>query len=122
MRSGQLGDFDRILEIAEKGIRSLTLRWSQSDQSSEKFDLRSRHANGSAAACEATTTTDQNGIQGVIRDVTELRRSQTQSTARDPAGPLSNAGQNLRLRTKQVAAVTVAVADKAAVPAMPWMP
>jgi diguanylate cyclase (GGDEF)-like protein/PAS domain S-box-containing protein len=88
-----LGDFDRLLEIAETGTRGLILRLLQSDQAPERFDLRFRHANGSVVVCETTTTIDQTGVQGVIRDVTELRRTQRATAAlalRDPLTGLSN--------------------------------
>jgi diguanylate cyclase (GGDEF)-like protein/PAS domain S-box-containing protein len=88
-----LGNFDRLFEIAEKSTRSLILRLLQSDQPPERFDLRFRHANGSVVVCETTTTTDLTGVQGVIRDVTELRRTQRATAAlalRDPLTGLSN--------------------------------
>jgi diguanylate cyclase (GGDEF)-like protein/PAS domain S-box-containing protein len=116
-----LGDFDRLLEIAEKGTRGLILRLLQSDQAPERFDLRFRHANGSVVVCETTTTIDQTGVQGVIRDVTELRRTQRATSAlalRDPLTGLSNRrgfdhllGQALRRAAERGTEVALAYLD-----------
>ncbi len=73
-------DFERILDISEADTRSQILQLLDHDLPPQRFDLRFRHANGSLVVGETTTSVDQSSVQGVIRDVTELRRTQ-QTTA-----------------------------------------
>ena len=59
----------------------------------ESFDFRVRRADGSVVVCETRTTRVRDGLQGVCRDVTELRRLQDTLAAlalRDPLTGLAN--------------------------------
>ena len=59
----------------------------------DRFDFRFRHADGSIVIGETHTTQVRGGLQGVSRDVTELRRLQANVAAlalRDPLTGLAN--------------------------------
>ena len=59
----------------------------------EHFDFHLRRADGLIAICETRVTTDSHALQGVSRDVTELRQLQetlAQLALRDPLTGLAN--------------------------------
>ena len=89
-----LEDFTRMLDILDDegrdGDRSMP---STASRCSASFDFHLRHANGSIVVGETRTTPIRGGLQGVSRDVTELRRLQDSMAAlalRDPLTGLAN--------------------------------
>jgi diguanylate cyclase (GGDEF)-like protein len=63
------------------------------EQMPDRFDFRYRHANGSTVVGETHTAVVRGGLQGVSRDVTELRRLQDEMATlalRDPLTGLAN--------------------------------
>ena len=88
-----LGDFGRILEILDDEGRTAIQRALDGKQAIEQFDFHLRRANGSIAIGETRTTAVRGGLQGVSRDVTELRRLQDSMAAlalRDSMTGLAN--------------------------------
>jgi diguanylate cyclase (GGDEF)-like protein/PAS domain S-box-containing protein len=88
-----LEDFGRILEILDDEGRVAVQRALDGKQVLEQFDFRLRHANGSFVVGETRTTPVRGGLQGVSRDVTELRRLQDSMAAlalRDSLTGLAN--------------------------------
>ena len=88
-----LGDFSRILDILDDAGRTAVVHALQDSQISERFDFHFRHANGSTIIGETRTTLVQGGLQGVSRDVTELRQLQASMAdlaLRDPLTGLAN--------------------------------
>ena len=88
-----LADFTRFLDILDDEGRSLIARALDNDPMPERYDLRFRHADGSTVIGEAQTTSVVGGLQGVSRDVTELRNLQENLAAlalRDPLTGLAN--------------------------------
>ena len=88
-----LGDFSRILDILDDAGRTAVVHALQDGQISERFDFHFRHANGSMIVGETRTTLVQGGLQGVSRDVTELRQLQANMAdlaLRDPLTGLAN--------------------------------
>lgn len=71
-----LEDFTRILDILDDVSRLAITRAIAGEQMLERFDFHFRHANGSIVVGETQTTMLPRGLQGVSRDVTELRRLQ----------------------------------------------
>jgi diguanylate cyclase (GGDEF)-like protein/PAS domain S-box-containing protein len=88
-----LEDFSRILEILDDVGRTAVQRALEGKQVLEQFDFRLRHANGTIVVGETRTTAVRGGLQGVSRDVTELRRLQDSMAAlalRDSLTGLAN--------------------------------
>ena len=88
-----LEDFSRGLEILDDAGRSVIDRALDGEQMLEHFDFRFRHANGSIIVVETRTARVRGGLQGVSRDVTELRQLQDEMAAhalRDPLTGLAN--------------------------------
>ena len=88
-----LDDFTRILDVLDDAGRSAVVRAIHGKRILERFDFRLRHANGSFIVAETRTTVVRGGLQGVSRDVTELRRLQEDAVAlalRDPLTGLAN--------------------------------
>jgi diguanylate cyclase (GGDEF)-like protein/PAS domain S-box-containing protein len=88
-----LEDFGRILEILDDVGRTSVQRALEGKQVLEQFDFRLRHANGTTVVGETRTTAVHGGLQGVSRDVTELRRLQDSMAAlalRDSLTGLAN--------------------------------
>jgi diguanylate cyclase (GGDEF)-like protein/PAS domain S-box-containing protein len=86
-------DFSRVLDILDDAGRNAVVRGIQDGQILEHFDFRFRHANGSTIVGETRTTLVQGGLQGVSRDVTELRQLQADTAdlaLRDPLTGLAN--------------------------------
>ncbi|MBI4936118.1 MAG: sensor domain-containing diguanylate cyclase [Actinobacteria bacterium] len=88
-----LEDFGRMLEILDESGRAAIGRAFNGEQVLGRFDFRFRHADGSTIIGETRTATVRGGMQGVSRDVTELRRLQATVAAlalRDPLTGLAN--------------------------------
>ena len=88
-----LKDFSRIFNVLdEEGVSAIT-RALNGEKLPDHFDFRYRHANGTIVVGETRTATVRGGLQGVSRDVTELRRLQDNLAAlalRDPLTGLAN--------------------------------
>jgi len=88
-----LDDFSLILDIVDDAGRDAIQRVLSGESELDRIDFRFRHANGSIVICETRTTIVHDGLQGVSRDVTELRRLQETLAAhalRDPLTGLAN--------------------------------
>jgi diguanylate cyclase (GGDEF)-like protein/PAS domain S-box-containing protein len=88
-----LEDFGRMLEILDDDGRAAIERALNGKQILGQFDFHLRHANGSIVVGETRTTAVRAGLQGVSRDVTELRRLQDSMAAlalRDSLTGLAN--------------------------------
>ena len=88
-----IGDFTNFLNVLDDEGRAAIARALHGEPMSERFDLRYRHKNGSLVIGEMQTTAIRGGLQGVSRDVTELRVLQENLTAlalRDPLTGLAN--------------------------------
>jgi diguanylate cyclase (GGDEF)-like protein/PAS domain S-box-containing protein len=88
-----LEDFTQFLAILDDEGRALVTSALRGDPMPERFDLRYRHKNGSTIIGEMQTTLIRAGLQGVSRDVTELRTLQEKLSAlalRDPLTGLAN--------------------------------
>jgi diguanylate cyclase (GGDEF)-like protein/PAS domain S-box-containing protein len=88
-----LEDFDRILDILDDDGRTAVAQAGRREHSLDRFDFNVRHADGSIVVCETRSTFVRDGMQGVSRDVTELRRLQeslADLALRDPLTGLAN--------------------------------
>jgi diguanylate cyclase (GGDEF)-like protein/PAS domain S-box-containing protein len=88
-----LEDFMRMLDILDDTGRAAIARALNGGGLLERFDFRFRHADGSIVIGETQTSVVPGGLQGVSRDVTELRHLQQQMEAlalRDPLTGLAN--------------------------------
>jgi diguanylate cyclase (GGDEF)-like protein/PAS domain S-box-containing protein len=88
-----LDDFARFLEILDHEGRELIRRSLDGDPMPMRYDLRYRCADGTTVIFETQTTDIPGGMQGVSRDVTELRNLQESLAAlalRDPLTGLAN--------------------------------
>jgi diguanylate cyclase (GGDEF)-like protein/PAS domain S-box-containing protein len=88
-----LEDFDRMLEILDNAGTTAIARAIKGERILDRFDFRLRHANGSIVIGETRTTPIRGGLQGVSRDVTELRTLQANVEAlalRDSLTGLAN--------------------------------
>ena len=88
-----LHDFTRMLDILDDEGRSAIARALGGERTLEQYDFRFRHADGSVVIGETRTTNVIGGLQGVSRDVTELRQLQDSMAAlalRDPLTGLAN--------------------------------
>ena len=88
-----LDDFTRFLDILDERGRAIVERGLRGELVPERRDFRFRHADGSIVIGETLTTKVRGGLQGVSRDVTELRELQEAMTAlalRDPLTGLAN--------------------------------
>ena len=86
-------DFGRMLEIIDDAGVNAIGRALEGERVLERFDFRFRHADGSIVVGETRTTVIRGGLQGVSRDVTELRQLQASTAAlalRDPLTGLAN--------------------------------
>ena len=86
-------DFDRFLGILADEDRALINRALAGDPMPERCDFHYRHADGSIVIGEMQILEVHNGLQGVGRDVTELRRLEESLAAlalRDPLTGLAN--------------------------------
>ncbi|MEY2552353.1 MAG: hypothetical protein QOC57_213 [Ilumatobacteraceae bacterium] len=88
-----IDDFDRFLGILAEADRALIARAMDGEPMPDRCDFHYRHADGSLVIGEVQFTEVQGGLQGVVRDVTELRRLQESLAAlalRDPLTGLAN--------------------------------
>ena len=84
-----LEDFNRLLEILDHHGRELIRRSFDGEPMPMRYDLRYRCADGSTVIFETQTTDIPGGLQGVSRDVTELRSLQESLAARALRDPLT---------------------------------
>ena len=88
-----LDDFTRMLAILDDEGRTAIARALIGERILTRFDFHFRHADGSIVIGETQTTVIHYGLQGVSRDVTELRHLQCSVAAlalRDPLTGLAN--------------------------------
>ncbi|HZB40711.1 MAG TPA: sensor domain-containing diguanylate cyclase, partial [Ilumatobacter sp.] len=88
-----LDDFNRVLDILDDNSRKVIHLALRGERPLSRMDFRLRHANGSIVIGETQTTAVDDAVQGVTRDVTELRRLQDRLAAlalRDPLTGLAN--------------------------------
>jgi diguanylate cyclase (GGDEF)-like protein/PAS domain S-box-containing protein len=88
-----LDDFNRLLDILDDEGREIIRRSLDGTPMPLRYDLRYRCADGSTVIFETQTTDIPGGMQGVSRDVTELRSLQESLAAlalRDPLTGLAN--------------------------------
>jgi len=88
-----LDDLTRFLDILDDEGRTQITRALRGELMPERYDLHFRSADGSIVIGEAQTTLIPGGVQGVTRDVTELRSLQANLAAlamRDPLTGLAN--------------------------------
>ncbi len=88
-----LEDFCRMLDIVDESSRAAISRALNGERALGRFDFHFRHADGSTVIGETRTTLVRDGLQGVSRDVTELRRLQAsvaELALRDPLTGLAN--------------------------------
>jgi diguanylate cyclase (GGDEF)-like protein/PAS domain S-box-containing protein len=86
-------DFSRMVEVLDGESRVAIDRALDSKRIPTQFDFHFRHANGSIVIGETRTTLIAGGVQGVSRDVTELRQLQESMAAlalHDPLTGLAN--------------------------------
>ena len=88
-----LDDFTHIYDILDADSAKAIAQAVNGEQLPDRFDFRFRHANGSIVVGETRTAIIPHGLQGVSRDVTELRRLQDEMSAlalRDSLTGLAN--------------------------------
>ena len=88
-----IDDFDNFLGILSDEDRALIYLSLNGQPMPERCDFHYRHANGSIVIGEMQITEVRSGLQGVGRDVTELRRLEANLAAqalRDPLTGLAN--------------------------------
>jgi diguanylate cyclase (GGDEF)-like protein/PAS domain S-box-containing protein len=88
-----LEDFNRVLDILDDNGRKAIDLALRGERPLTRMDLYLRHADGSIVIGETQTTVVEDAVQGVTRDVTELRHLQDRLAAmalRDPLTGLAN--------------------------------
>ena len=88
-----LEDFSRMLELLDDDGRAAVERTVHDSKILAQFDFHFRHADGSLVVGETRAIAITGGLQGVSRDVTELRRLQESMAAlalHDPLTGLAN--------------------------------
>jgi diguanylate cyclase (GGDEF)-like protein/PAS domain S-box-containing protein len=88
-----LEDFNRVLDILDDNGRKAIDLALRGERPLSRMDLYLRHADGSIVIGETQTTNVDDAVQGVTRDVTELRHLQDRLAAlalRDPLTGLAN--------------------------------
>ncbi|CAN5551203.1 hypothetical protein BH10ACT2_BH10ACT2_13550 [soil metagenome] len=88
-----LEDFSRLLNVVDSADTKAIAQAIKGQPLPDRFDITFRHANGSLNIVETHTSIISGGLQGVSRDVTELRRLQDEMAAlalRDPLTGLAN--------------------------------
>lgn len=86
-------DFGNLLTIVADEDAKLIEGALRGEPGLQRFDLHFRHVNGSVVVGETLTTLVPGGLQGVSRDVTELRQLQAELSAlalHDPLTGLAN--------------------------------
>ena len=88
-----IDDFQLVDRITGGDVIELVTTAIRGGAVPRRVDLRFRHANGSTVVGETSITPVPHGVQGVTRDVTELRRLQAATAelaVRDPLTGLGN--------------------------------
>jgi diguanylate cyclase (GGDEF)-like protein/PAS domain S-box-containing protein len=88
-----LDDFNNLFDVLDDEGRAVVERAFVGEALPNRVDFRYRHANGSIVIGETQITAIRGGLQGVGRDVTELRQLQENLAAlalRDPLTGLAN--------------------------------
>jgi diguanylate cyclase (GGDEF)-like protein/PAS domain S-box-containing protein len=88
-----LEDFTRMLEVLDDDGRAAIERAAHGSKILAQFDFHFHHADGSLVVGETRAIAISGGLQGVSRDVTELRRLQESMAAlalHDPLTGLAN--------------------------------
>ncbi len=88
-----LEDFNRLVDIIDDDGRAAIARAFGGQALPDRIDFHYRHADGSIVIGETQITAIRGGLQGVGRDVTELRQLQANLAAlalRDPLTGLAN--------------------------------
>lgn len=88
-----LDDFNHLFDILDAESQQAVTRALKGEPLPDRFDFHYRHANGSIVVGETQTAFIKKGLQGVSRDVTELRRLQDEMSAlalRDTLTGLAN--------------------------------
>lgn len=88
-----LDDFRQMVELLDDDGREAIEKTLRGEGDLDHVDLRLRHADGSIVVCETRTTKVRTGLQGVSRDVTQLRGLQEALATlalRDPLTGLAN--------------------------------
>lgn len=88
-----IDDFGRALDLLDPDERAAIFRAIAGEQKLDRFDFRLRHRDGSIVIVETRSTAVPDGIQGVSRDVTQLRGLQeelAQLALRDSLTGLAN--------------------------------
>ncbi len=88
-----VGDFGHMLDIIDVAEVKVIEGALRGESELARFDFHFRHANGSTVIGETHTSVIGEGLQGVSRDVTELRQLQSELAAlalRDPLTGLAN--------------------------------
>jgi len=88
-----LEDGDRLVAMLDRDGRAIVANALRGDGPPERFDVRFRRPDGRIVIAETTATKIPDGLQGVCRDVTELRRLQDNLASlalRDPLTGLAN--------------------------------
>ena len=88
-----VGDFGHMLDIIDVAEVKVIEGALRGESELARFDFHFRHANGSTVIGETHTSANGEGLQGVSRDVTELRQLQSELAAlalRDPLTGLAN--------------------------------
>ena len=109
-----LADFNRLLEILDHHGRELIRRSLDGEPMPLRYDLRYRCADGSIVIFETQTTDIPGGMQGVSRDVTELRGLQESLSARALRDPLT--GLANRHLLNELLEVALARTDRSGLP------
>ncbi|MCU1400671.1 MAG: diguanylate cyclase/phosphodiesterase with and sensor(s) [Acidimicrobiales bacterium] len=92
-----LEDFSRFLDILDADGRRFVSRAFARESIPNRCDLRFRHRDGSILVGEMQATPLPNGLQGVTRDVTELRRLQDHLAVLAQSDPLTGLVNRRRL-------------------------
>lgn len=88
-----MDDFEQFLDVLDDSGRRMIEMAIKGEQLPDEFDLHFRNVNGEVRIGATLTTPVAGGVQGISRDVTELRRLQDELTAlalRDPLTGLAN--------------------------------
>ncbi|MCU1368102.1 MAG: diguanylate cyclase/phosphodiesterase with and sensor(s) [Ilumatobacteraceae bacterium] len=92
-----LEDFSRFVAILDADGRRFVSRAFAREPIPNRCDLRFRHRDGSILVGEMQATPLRNGLQGVTRDVTELRRLQDHLAVLAQSDPLTGLVNRRRL-------------------------
>ena len=88
-----MSDNSRVFDLLVEDDREMIERMLSGDEVPNRFDARFRHADGRIVTLETQSTLLADGLQGVSRDVSELRELQArlaEIALRDPLTGLAN--------------------------------